>query len=95
MLNLTEIESDVDLFKNLESNGFQLQVFPFQNNSVKFFSVQAALTIEHGSVCAFVFLNSYKKPVAASAPLWLVRDTSRCLIAHNFKINSFSGRVVL
>ena len=79
MLNETEFDSDVYLFKNLESNGFQLQVFPFQNISVKFFSIQATLTIEHGSVCAFVFFNSYKKLVAASAPLWSVRDTSNCL----------------
>lgn len=53
----------------IQSDGYQLQGFPFVNNSVKMFSIKAALTVEQGSVCALVFLDRNKKPVAISTPI--------------------------
>ena len=64
-----EANTSVSTLEQLQSEGYQLQGFPFINNSVELFSVKVPLTVERGSVCSLVFLDRDKMPIAATAVL--------------------------
>lgn len=66
---LLDVNASVATLDQLVTNGFLFQELPLSNNSVELFSMKANLIVGDGSVCALVFLNGNKIPVAVSAPL--------------------------
>lgn len=65
----TEVNINVSKLEALESTGFLLQGLQFINSSVELFSINTALRVGPGSVCAIVFLDRNGYPVAVSSPL--------------------------
>lgn len=65
-----EVNINVSKSEIVEINGFFIQGLQFvNNNSVELFSFKASLSIDPESVCAVVFLNRNRVPVAVSTPL--------------------------
>ena len=66
---ITEVSIKISKLEVSESTGFLLQGLQFINNSVDLISINSALTVGPGSVCAIVFLDRNRYPVATSLPL--------------------------
>ena len=58
-----------DTLEQSEYDGYRLQVLPFLSSPIELFSIQAELTVGHGSVCALAFFDKDMNLFLVSAPI--------------------------